>query len=181
MSVKAHYRVFMLLASLLAAATAGADVTFSEGHWRLELSGGAGIHSGSTDRQGNTLVTGSVEYEFPATARTTLGLRLLPLLIYDQDDYATAVGGGIGLSGRLYQHAQEYRGWFGELEASAVGHDGKIRGNSASVNFLTGVGVGYKFKSNWHATLRYEHISNAGLGKNNAGANSIGLAFGYTF
>lgn len=181
MNVKVRYLLFTLLMMLLPAPWAAADVKFDEGRWRLELSGGTGIHSGSTDRQGNILVTGSAEYEFPATAHTTLGLRLLPLFVYDQDDYETAVGGGFGLSGRLYQHAEEYRGWFGELEVSALGHDGKLRGNSASLNFLTGVGVGYKFKSHWHATLRYEHISNAGLGENNAGANSIGLAFGYTF
>ncbi|HNR31226.1 MAG TPA: acyloxyacyl hydrolase [Candidatus Hydrogenedentes bacterium] len=157
------------------------DVKFDEGRWRLELSGARGIHSGSTDREGDTLVTGSVEYEFPASARTTLGLRLLPLFIYDQDDYETVVGGGFGLSGRLYQHAAEYRGWFGELGVSALAHDGKIRRNSSNVNFLTGVGVGYQFKSNWHATLRYEHLSNAGLGDHNAGVNTVGLAFGFTF
>lgn len=160
---------------------AGADLKFDQGRWRLELSGSAGIHSGSTDRQGDVLATGSLEYEFPASKRTTLGLRLLPLFMYAQDDDDNVFGAGFGLTGRIYQHAEEYRGWFGELELSALGHDDKIEGNSANLNFLTGVGVGYKFKSNWHTTLRYEHISNAGLGEHNAGANTVGLAVGFTF
>ena len=177
---KAQTFVFLGMLIVLAA-PALAGVKFGEGRWRLEFSGAPGIHSGTTDRQGNILATGSLEYEFPATSRTTLGLRLLPLFLYEQDDADTVAGAGFGLSGRLYQHAEEYRGWFGELEVSALGHDGKIEGNSANLNFLTGVGVGYKFKSNWHAAIRYEHISNAGLAENNAGANSVGLAVGFTF
>lgn len=163
------------------ATSAVADIKFDQGRWRLEMSGSAGIHSGSTDRGGDLVASGSLEYEFPASRRTTLGLRLLPLFMYAQDDDDNVFGAGFGLAGRLYQHAEEYRGWFGELEVSALGHDDKIEGNSASLNFLTGVGVGYKFKNNWHATLRYEHISNAGLGEHNAGANAVGLAVGFTF
>lgn len=174
----------LVLTALVAAglaSAAGADIKFDQGRWRLELSGSAGIHSGSTDRGGDILATGSLEYEFPASKRTTLGLRLLPLFMYAQDDDDNVLGAGFGLAGRIYQHAEEYRGWFGELELSALGHDDKFEGNSANLNFLTGVGVGYKFKSNWHAALRYEHISNAGLGENNAGANTVGLAVGFTF
>lgn len=171
----------MVLVAIGISIGASADIQFDQGRWRLELSGSAGIHSGSTDRQGNVLATGSLEYEFPASKRTTLGLRLLPLFLYAQDDDDNVFGAGFGLTGRIYQHAEEYRGWFGELELSALGHDEKIEGNSANLNFLTGVGIGYKFKSNWHAALRYEHISNAGLGEHNAGANAVGLAVGFTF
>lgn len=167
--------------TVMLATAAYADLDFDAGRWRLEISGAKGIHSGSRDRTGDFLVTGSVEYEFPATPHTKLGLRMLPLFLYDPDEYATVAGAGFGLSGRLYQHAEEYRGLFAELEASAVLHDDKIVGNSANLNFLTGVGIGYKFRNDLHAAIRYEHISNAGLGHQNAGANTVGLAIGFTF
>ena len=54
-------------------------------------------------------------------------------------------------------------------------------GNSSNVNFLIGLGLGYKFKSNWHTVLKYEHVSNSSLGERNAGANSLGFGFGYSF
>ncbi|MBI2423697.1 MAG: acyloxyacyl hydrolase [Candidatus Hydrogenedentes bacterium] len=198
-------RVTRLLACLIAAplliahapaARAGLDL--EEGHWRVELATTYGIHSGTTNRSGNVLTTGTVEYEIPATPRTTLGLRLMPLFLYTQDDTSikdsddwyrldeedasdTVWGGGLGLTGRIYQVKDEYRGWYGEAEGLAVVHDNKIIGNSSNFNFLIGLGVGYKFKSHWHTVLKYEHISNSSIGARNAGANSLGLGLGYSF
>ena len=177
------------------AAPAGAELDFDAGQWRLELSGLSGVHSGSTDRSGDLLITGTVDYEFPATEHTTLGLRLMPLLVYGQDTpndrwceeddtdaYAgdTVWGAGFGLTGRVYVK-REYRGLFFEGQANMLLHAEKVVGNSANVNFLTGVGVGYKFKCDWHVVMKYEHISNANLGEDNDGANVLGLGVGYTF
>lgn len=179
---------------------AAAELQFDEGHWRLELSAGLGIHSGSQDRTGDVLVTGTVEYEFPATQRTTLGLRLLPLLVYVQDDSNrrdwldweewdeprigdgdTVFGAGAGLSYRIYTQKQTYRGLFFEVSGVALGHVNKINGNDSNFNFLTGGGVGYKFKNDFHTILKYEHISSAGIGSPNRGVNTVGLGFGYSF
>ena len=187
----------LCLVTLLALSwSAHGEIPWQEGKWRLELSGFSGVHSGSTDRSGDLLITTSVDYELPVATHATLSLRLMPLWVYEQhvDDekqwrfarrgswsHETVIGMGFGLAARWYSVAEEYRGWFGEIQANALGHDAKIDGNSANLNFLTGIGAGYKFKNNWHAILKYEHISNAGLGAHNRGANGIGIGVGYTF
>jgi len=188
--------IFAIMVTSLAVVTAAsAEIQFDEGQWRLELSGGTGVHSGSTDRSSNLLVQAAVEYEFPATPRCTLGLRLLPIFVYDQeDDLETdawrdhdrykgdrVCGAGFGVTGRVYQVKEKYRGFFTEAEVLAVAHKDLIDGNSSKLNFLTGVGVGYKCKADWHVVFKYEHISNASLGRHNAGANSLGIGIGYTF
>lgn len=192
--------IFVATVAVLLSGNAAAELQFNEGHWRIELSTGLGIHSGSQDRSGDVLVTGTVEYEFPATPRTTLGLRLLPLLFYVQDDANrrdwfnredwdasrvgdgdTVFGAGAGLSFRIYARKQSYRGLFFEVAGVALGHTDKFNGNDSHFNFLTGGGVGYKFKNDFHAILKYEHISNAGFGSPNRGVNTIGLGFGYSF
>lgn len=181
----------LLLLILVIQENARGEMRFNEGRWRIELSGAAGIHSGPNDRKGDYMVTGTVEYEFPATQKCTLGLRLMPMFIYGQDhpdrdwderyyDGATLWGGGVGIAGRLYVK-ENYQGLFFEIEANALAHDNKITGNSSNVNFLTGAGMGYKFNEHWHAVVKYGHISNAGFGADNSGANVVGLGFGYTF
>lgn len=167
---------------LFIAAAAPAELQWSEGSWRLELSGGAGLSTGS-DRTGDWLLKGTVEYEVPATSHLTLGLRMIPLFIYDQEwrDADTVWGAGVGLGGRLYFSGAEYKGLFTELNVHVIGHDNYIVGNSSNINFLTGFGLGYKFASNWHAALRWEHISNANLASHNAGSDMITLGIGYTF
>lgn len=160
---------------------ASAGFELKNGMWRFELAGGTAYHSGNRSRTGDKQLVGEIEYEIPQGERCTLGLRLIPLFLYDQDDKGedTVWGGGVGLVARYYQVPNEYRGWFGELEGAALGHSGKIEGNSATMNFMIGAGVGYQFKSSWHTTLKVRHISNAGLGDNNAGANTVNVAVGY--
>jgi len=191
-----HYAVFTV-ALTLSAAAAHAEIQFQEGHWRAELSTSFGIHSGSQDRSGDVLVTATVEYEFPTTQRTTLGLRLLPIMFYVQDDDnpwrlrdwderlngdgSTVFGAGAGMSFRFYAKAQEYRGLYFEASGVAFGHKNQFNGNSSNFNFLTGAGVGYKFKNNMHTILKYEHISNAGIGSQNRGVNAVGLGIGFSF
>ena len=155
---------------------------FSDGRWRTEVGVSTGFHSGNRSRTGNMLVTGNVEYEWPVFARCSLGLRAYPLFLYRQNDPSdTLWGGGIGTVGRVYQNAGERNGWFGEAGAGVIWHTNHIEGNSATMDFLLETGVGYQFRNNWHVTLQASHLSNAGLSDNNAGANSLGLAVGFTF
>lgn len=175
-----------------------AGIDMKEGMWRLELNNDFGVHQGSRSRKGDYSVNAVVEYEIPATSRATLGLRVMPLFVYDQNnsdgyryfkgifddnhrDDPTVWGGGIGLNTRIYQVKDEYRGWFGEASVSALIHDNKFEGNSSNLNFVTGLGVGYQFKSDWHIQVHYQHISNGSLGEQNSGANALGFGIGYRF
>jgi hypothetical protein len=177
---------------------ASAGLNMDEGLWRVELNNDFGVHQGSRDRSGDYSVNAVVEYEIPATPRATLGLRMLPLFVYDQnggDDYrsfrrifqeegeggGTVWGGGFGIGGRVYQVKDEYRGWYGEATVSTLFHAEKFNGNSSNLNFVTGLGVGYQFKSDWHVQVHYQHISNGSLGDENSGANALGFGIGYRF
>jgi len=155
---------------------------FDEGRWRTEVAVSTGFHSGNRSRTGDILVKGNIEYEWPVFARCTLGLRAYPLFLYLQDEPSeTLAGGGFGAIGRVYQNAGARNGWFGEAGAGMIWHTNHIEGNSATMDFLLEGGVGYQFQNNWHVTLQVSHLSNGGLSDNNAGANSVGLAVGFTF
>jgi hypothetical protein len=156
---------------------------FGEGNWRTEVTVATGFHSGRRSRSGDMLYMGNIEYEFPIYARATLGLKAYPLFAYDQsdDDLDTLAGAGLGLGARYYFGEDERTDWFGEVTAAALGHSGNINGNSSNFNFMIGAGLGYEFQNDWHVTAQFHHISNSGIGENNAGANTIGLAVGYKF
>lgn len=159
---------------LVCAVPARGEVRFDEGSWRLELTG---LKSLDGD---NYCTTGSVEYEFPASAHGKLGLRMYPLFFFGSDD--PAYGAGAGVSARVYQKADEYSGLFGEVGVSALWISRDLHHNSSRLNFLSEAGIGYKFPSSgWHVALKAEHISNAGLGSKNSGLDGIGLAAGFTF
>ena len=178
----------LLVAALVAPMITAGEDTYGvidglrDGRWRTEVGVSTGFHSGNRSRTGDMLVTGNVEYEWPVFARCSLGLRAYPLFLYHQNDPSdTLWGGGIGTVGRVYQNAGDRNGWFGEAGAGVIWHTNHIEGNSATMDFLLEAGVGYQFKNNWHVTLQASHLSNAGLSDNNAGANSLGLAVGFTF
>ncbi len=170
---------------------------FSDGRWRLELSGGPALDAGSRDRNGDWMLTGYVDYEIPTTRHTALSLRAAPLFVYAQDEEHndfwkdvfddeydwddTVWGGGVGLAYRIYQKGGAYEGFFFEGEALALAHTNRIEGNGSSVDFLTGLGIGYQFGSHWSTILRFEHISNAGLADFNSGVNALRLGIGYRF
>ena len=152
------------------------EVQFGEGSWRLELSGLQMLEA----EDGDQYFSGSVEYEFPVTAHAKLGLRMLPLFLCHVPE--PMYGAGAGLVGRLYQNANDYDGLFGEVGATALWHSRDFDRNNSRVNFVTEAGIGYKFPDTpWHVTLKYEHISNGGIGGKNSGINAVGLAVGYTF
>jgi hypothetical protein len=81
----------------------------------------------------------------------------------------------------LFFSAVEYRGLYAELEGHAVVHKNRIRNINSNFNFLIGGGLGYQFRNNWHGTVKFEHLSNGGLGSRNSGNNTISLAVGYSF
>lgn len=154
----------------------------SSGRWRAELSTAFGFDSGKNDRSGDVVVNGSIEYEWSVFARGTLGLRAYPLFLYSQNDPdETLAGAGLGVTGRVYQRAGERTGFFLEAGAGGLVHSNEIEGNGSNINFLLEAGVGYQFRNDWHVALQVQHISNSSLDENNAGANSVGVAVGFTF
>jgi hypothetical protein len=56
---------------------------------------------------------------------------------------------------------------------------------TASVNFQSGLGLGFHIftreKRAWTAEVKYQHISNAGLGNLNPGINSVQFTLGYNW
>lgn len=193
------FAVGLAMAVFVFCGPASAGLDLDAGMWRLELNNDFGVHQGSRDRSGDYSLNAVVEYEVPATSRTTLGLRLMPLFLYAQDDNResnllerwfdddnyedgdTVFGAGVGLSARIYQVKDEYRGLFGEVSVTALGHAGEFNGNNSNLNFMTALGVGYQFKSDWHVQVHYQHISNGSLGSRNSGANTLGIGIGYRF
>ena len=174
---------FLLVVSIFTTLPVAAEMKWCDGKWQLELSGSAGIDSGEEERGGDYMLKAMLEYEVPFTSHLTLWLRALPLFVYEQEerDDETVWGGGLGLGLRLYSVADEYRGWFAEAGAHALGHKHEFSGNSANLNFLTDLGIGYKCKAGWSSVLRWEHISNANLSEHNSGVNVLSLGIGYTF
>jgi hypothetical protein len=164
-----------------AASAANGGMQFSQGWWKAEVTGGLGLDITTIDRGGDILGTIVVEYEFPAGSRFTLGLRLIPLLLYEQDEDETIWGGGFGVASRYYFREREYRGWYIELEGHSIVHEKKISANTSNFNFLIGGGLGYRFRNDWHGAVKFEHISNGGLGTRNQATNTISFALGYSF
>ena len=157
-------------------------IKWREGKIRLELTGQGGIPSGKEDRIADRYLSATVEYEVPVMSRGAVGLRLMPIFMYHQEHGDAVIGAGAGLAARIYQVKNEQRGFFGEAQGNMVWHHHRFNGNGCNLGFLTGLGVGYKFKKiDLHTILKFEHISNAGLDKDNAGVNSFGLGIGYSF
>ena len=160
---------------------------FEEARWRLELQGVGGSYSGKVDRDGDYYSTSCVEYECPAFQRSTFGLRLYPLLVYHEDEGEhgegnTIYGTAFGITHRIYQQVENREGLFLELGSSVLWHSREFEGNSARLNFLSEVGIGYRIpESPWHGALKWSHISNAGMSRSNAAVNGIVFSIGYSF
>lgn len=188
---------------LIPVKSAQADGGFRDGRWRLQINGEGGIDS---DRSGDLLTLATVEYEFPAITHVTLGLKLHPFFSYSQDEFDlghdfksagrrildaigdederggdTVLGGGFGIGTRIYQVKEENRGLFLDLGISALFHSGEINHNSASIDFMSGLGLGYQFKFGLSTQVRIDHLSNAGIGDENRGTNVVGLGVGFRF
>lgn len=198
-------RVMSLVMGLVLCAVGGLMCTpayagVSDGHIRAELSLGKGVHSGSYDRDDDTMATLTVGWAFDVAPRVELGLRGIAMY-YDADgdewdglrdvlddfdwdnDYGdeSIFGLGFGVAARFYTKKDAYNGLFFEVAGHAIVHDDQFPGNDSSVNFYTTGGIGYQFKNNWHLIAKYGHISNAGLSSDNAGANVVSIGVGYSF
>lgn len=173
----------LLLASLFFTTSLCATEGAHPGKFNIELSGGPGLELGGTDRSGDFLLKSTLEFEKPFSSHFSLGLRLLPLFLYEQkskeDD--TVWGGGLGLGLRFYFERDSYRGVYLEANTHALAHKGQIEGNGSNINFLSAFGVGYGFQNGLHTVLRYEHLSNAGLDSHNRGVDVLTLGLGFTF
>jgi hypothetical protein len=172
--------IFACLVALFVCDTAQArPIEVDAGHWRLELQGVDVIDPSGSD--GDFYVSGSVEYEMPtALDHLNFGLRAYPLFVYGGDDNTYAVAAGFTL--RCYQHAVTRDGFYAEIGSGPIWLSRELEGNSSRVNFLSELGLGYKFPDKpWSLSLKYQHISNAGLSDNNKGVNAISFGVGYTF
>jgi len=160
---------------------------FEDARWRLEMQAGGGAYSGKVDRDDDYYFTGTIEYECPAFERSSFGLRLYPLFVYheeeDEEGYAhTIYGTAFGITHRIYQQAEDRSGFFAELGSSLLWHSRKFEGNSGRVNFLSEIGIGYKFPgSPWHGSLKWSHLSNGGTSRSNSGVNGVVFTIGYSF
>jgi lipid A 3-O-deacylase PagL len=152
---------------------------YEEGRWRVETSGAVGFSDADDDFYSSV----AVEYEMPTAWRASLGLRVYPMFLYSQDEPSdTIYGAMVGVRSRFYHHQETQDGMFLEFGPTVLFTTDKLEGNSSSVNFLSELGVGYKFRTNpWHVGVKVQHISNAGLGSDNSNHNGVALAVGYTF
>jgi hypothetical protein len=160
---------------------------FKQGNWRFESLGGSGLSSGDEgDRKGDYYFAGSLEYEWPIfKSRIKVGLRLYPALIYYQDrndkgKNDTVFAGAFGPVMRQYQYIN-HKGFYWELGISQVWNSRLFRRNASHWNFLSEIGVGYKFDSDWHIALKFQHISNAQTRSPNEGVNALALCLGFSF
>ena len=101
--------------------------------------------------------------------------------VQDTGEKDTIVGGGIGVAYRIYQHAESRDGFYLEGSISVLFHSPRFEDNTGDVNFLSELGLGYKFENAWHVVVKWEHISNGSTSRKNAGVNSVGLGVGKTF
>lgn len=151
--------------------------------WRFEVAGGGALPGGSrkAERDGDIMFTGTVDYEIPFMAYGAFGPRLMPIFVYDQRRADVLVGGGGGLAIRVYHVKDEQRGFFLEGEALVLGHYHRFRKDGSHIDFITGGGVGYKCRAGWHAIVKFEHISNAGISSDNSGVNVLSAGIGWSF
>jgi len=160
---------------------------FKQGDWRFESLGGLGLSGpAESDRKGDYYFAGSLEYEWSIYgSRTNVGIRLYPAFIYHQEendkgDTDTVFGEALGVDLRRYQYINN-RGCYWEIGVSTMWNSRLFRNNAARWNFLSEIGIGYKFDSDWHVALKFQHISNAETRSPNAGVNALALCLGFTF
>jgi lipid A 3-O-deacylase len=56
-------------------------------------------------------------------------------------------------------------------------HDGDGKDLGSAIEFRTQLEIGYRFENDMRVSVAYSHISNAGIGSTNPGANLLGLYF----
>ena len=160
---------------------------FKQGHWRFESIGGVGLSSpDESDRKGDYYFASSLGYEWPIyKSRREVGLRGYPVLLYYQDRNDngkddTVYAGSFGPVIRWYE-STSHRGGYLEIGVSLLWNSHLFRSNASHWNALTEMGVGYKFDSDWHIALKFQHISNAQTRSPNEGVNALVMCLGFEF
>ncbi len=176
-----------LLFSKAFCSDAGFFDDFDKGHWRFETLTGPGLSTGGrADRKGDYYFASSIAYEWPIyKSRGEVGIRCYPALIYYQDTndsgesdtiYATALGPLM----RWYRDIN-HKGPYWELGVSVLWNSDHFRRNASRWNVLSEIGIGYKFDSDCHIALKFQHISNAQTRSPNEGVNALVLCLGFEF
>jgi hypothetical protein len=146
---------------------------------RLELSGYRDVNGGKVN--GDYYISGAVELELPIVHHASLGLRLLPLLLYpNQADHPDIYGVAAGVGGRLYT-GRDNTGLFVEAGAAALWNMDKFKIDNSRLGFLGDCGIGYQFQSGFHLTLKAQRISETGIADFEHGTTGVGGAFGFSF
>jgi hypothetical protein len=106
-------------------------------------------------------------------------------LLYNQDrndegKTDTVYAASFGPVVRWYESTIQ-KGAYLEIGVSLLWNSHLFRSNAARWNALTEFGVGYKFDSNRHVALKFQHISNGQTRSPNEGVNAVALCFGFEF
>jgi hypothetical protein len=162
------------------------DRDLSKGRWRTEIMSTTGtIGNQWPQREKDYFVLGSVEYEWPIHSNVTCSLRGSPLFLYDlhgdgKYDSTHIYGAAFGLALRLYQN-KELTGLFAEVGSSAMWQSDYLPGSNSKLNFISDAGIGYQFRNHISVSVKYFHISNAGIEELNSGLGALGVSLAYTF
>lgn len=147
---------------------------------RLELSGYRAFdeHEKAND---DYYISGAVELELPIVHHASLGLRLLPLLLYpNQADHPDIYGVAAGVGGRLYT-GRDNTGLFIEAGAAALWNMDKFKIDNSRLGFLGDCGIGYQFQSGFHLSVKAQRVSETGLADWEHGTSGLGAALGFSF
>jgi hypothetical protein len=159
---------------------------FSKGRWRVEFTTTtSAIDNQWPQREKDYFFLGSIDYEWPIHSNTTFALRGSPVFLFNRhrnDNYGSShiYGAAFGPALRLYEK-KDLTGLFAEIGTSALWQSDYLPGNGSKFNFISDVGIGYEFKNRVSVSVKYFHISNAGLEELNAGFDALGVSLAYTF
>lgn len=177
------HRLMLIACLLTITAAAYGQAEEHTGTWRAGIEISRESRSAKGDRDGDSFVAGSIEYEWPIFDRAAVGVLARPLFIYFQDEGSeTIYGTSAGVTARMYGQKYTRSGPFLEVGCSALWHSRSFNENGARVNLWSEAGAGYQFASSpWYMALKWHHMSNAGLHGDNAGIDGFTISAGYRF
>lgn len=134
------------------------------------------------DGRGRFLADGylahAIELEWMLWPHLSFGARGLPVLLYF--DGPPVVGTALGITNRLYSSPKGHGVYLGPQVALLL-HHGRFRGNTAHLNILSGLEVGYAFATlPLRLGVKLEHVSNANLSRRNRGWNGLALLLAWS-
>lgn len=169
----------LLIAAFALPRSAAAEVglpSADNGRVRLELWGGD-TFTGRGEWLHDAYVAHAVEFEWMLWPHVSMGLRAIPVLVYLDDP--PIVGSALGFTNRLYWNGAG-TGFYVGPQIALLAHYGRFDGNSAFLNLMSSLELGYR----WTALplrlgVKLEHVSNAGLARENRGWNGLALLLGW--